>query len=118
MGPISRYLGPEVPSQQFSFQDPLPTVTYSPITAADETALKAQILAAQGLTCGLGFCLDLPRRRQARRCQRCPYCFAAPSFVGGEQPQPAEVCPVRRMSSPTSPYICRIYAVVETNHRI
>jgi catalase-peroxidase len=50
MGPISRYLGPEVPSQQFSFQDPLPKVTYSPITAADETALKAQIIAAPGLT--------------------------------------------------------------------
>lgn len=50
MGPISRYLGPEVPTQQFSWQDPLPKVTYSPITAADETALKAQILAAPGLT--------------------------------------------------------------------
>lgn len=50
MGPISRYLGPEVPAQRFSWQDPLPTVTYSPITAADETALKAQILAAPGLT--------------------------------------------------------------------
>jgi catalase-peroxidase len=50
MGPISRYLGPEVPAQRFSWQDPLPTVTYSPITAADETALKAQILAANGLT--------------------------------------------------------------------
>ena len=50
MGPISRYLGPEVPAQQFSFQDPLPTVTYSPITAKDETALKAEIIAAHGLT--------------------------------------------------------------------
>jgi catalase-peroxidase len=38
MGPISRYLGPEVP-----------TVTYNPITAADEAELKEQILAAPGL---------------------------------------------------------------------
>jgi catalase-peroxidase len=50
MGPISRYLGPEVPTQRFIWQDPLPTVTYSPITAVDEAALKAQILAAHGVT--------------------------------------------------------------------
>jgi catalase-peroxidase len=50
MGPISRYLGPEVPKQRFIWQDPLPTVTYSPIDAADEAELKAQILAAPGLT--------------------------------------------------------------------
>lgn len=50
MGPISRYLGPDVPTQRFSWQDPLPAVTYSPITAADEAALKAQILVAPGVT--------------------------------------------------------------------
>jgi len=50
MGPISRYLGPEVPSQRFIWQDPLPTVSYSPINAADEGNLKQQILAAPGVT--------------------------------------------------------------------
>ncbi|KAE8454447.1 Catalase-peroxidase 2 [Mollisiaceae sp. DMI_Dod_QoI] len=50
MGPISRYLGPEVPAQRFSWQDPLPTVACSPINAGDETKLKAQILAAPGMT--------------------------------------------------------------------
>jgi catalase-peroxidase len=50
MDPISRYLGPEVPKQSFIWQDPLPSVTYSPITASDEANLKAQILAAPGLT--------------------------------------------------------------------
>jgi catalase-peroxidase len=50
MGPISRYLGPEVPKQRFSWQDPLPTVTYTQINAADESNLKAQILAAPGVT--------------------------------------------------------------------
>jgi catalase-peroxidase len=50
MGPISRYLGPEVPKRRFIWQDPLPTVTYSPIDAADEAKLKAQILAAPGVT--------------------------------------------------------------------
>lgn len=48
-GPISRYLGPEVPKQQFIWQDPLPTVTYSPITDADQASLKKQILST-GLT--------------------------------------------------------------------
>jgi catalase-peroxidase len=50
MGPISRYLGPDIPKQRFSWQDPLPVVTYAPITPADEATLKAQILAAPGLT--------------------------------------------------------------------
>lgn len=50
MGPISRYLGPEIPKQRFIWQDPLPTVNYSSITAADEATLNSQILAAPGLT--------------------------------------------------------------------
>lgn len=49
MGPISRYLGPEVPAERFIWQDPLPTVTYSQITAGDEANLKAKILATPGL---------------------------------------------------------------------
>jgi catalase-peroxidase len=50
MGPASRYLGPEVPKQHFLWQDPLPVVDYRPITEADQAKLKAQILAAPGLT--------------------------------------------------------------------
>ena len=50
MGPISRYLGPEVPKQLFIWQDPLPKVTYSPISDTDAESLKEQILAAPGLT--------------------------------------------------------------------
>jgi catalase-peroxidase len=50
MGPVSRYLGPEVPKQRFSFQDPLPTVSYTQINDADVKTLKAQILAAPGVT--------------------------------------------------------------------
>ena len=50
MGPISRYVGPEVPKQQFIWQDPLPTVNYSPISDSDAESLKKQILAASGLT--------------------------------------------------------------------
>ncbi|MEV7196484.1 catalase/peroxidase HPI [Streptomyces sp. NPDC093510] len=46
MGPVVRYLGPEVPSETLLWQDPLPEVTYESIDAQDVTALKAQILAS------------------------------------------------------------------------
>ncbi|TDD29013.1 catalase/peroxidase HPI [Kribbella turkmenica] len=49
MGPIVRYLGPEVPSETLIWQDPLPAVEGELIDAADITALKAQI-AASGLS--------------------------------------------------------------------
>jgi catalase-peroxidase len=50
MGPIDRYLGPEVPKQRFIWQDPLPKANYDSINDADVKNLKAQILAAPGLT--------------------------------------------------------------------
>ncbi|MFI1675935.1 catalase/peroxidase HPI [Streptomyces sp. NPDC020607] len=46
MGPIVRYLGPEVPSETLVWQDPLPEVTYEGIDATDVTALKEQVLAS------------------------------------------------------------------------
>ncbi len=49
MGPIERYLGPEVPAEVLLWQDPLPKATYETIDAADVAALKGQILAS-GLT--------------------------------------------------------------------
>lgn len=49
MGPKSRYLGDEVPAEEFLWQDPLPEATGAPLTDADIAALKAQILAS-GLT--------------------------------------------------------------------
>lgn len=45
MGPIARYLGKEVPSEQLIWQDPIPASTTS-ITNADAETLKAAILAA------------------------------------------------------------------------
>ncbi|MDW4903825.1 catalase/peroxidase HPI [Streptomyces sp. ADMS] len=49
LGPVARYLGPEVPSETLLWQDPLPEVTHELVDAADVSALKAQILAT-GLT--------------------------------------------------------------------
>jgi catalase-peroxidase len=46
MGPIARYLGPEVPAEQLIWQDPVPPVTHQLIDAADAAALKSQILAS------------------------------------------------------------------------
>jgi catalase-peroxidase len=44
MGPVVRYLGPEVPSETLIWQDPLPERTYELIDAADVAALKGKIL--------------------------------------------------------------------------
>jgi catalase-peroxidase len=49
MGPISRYLGPEVPREELIWQDPVPELDHAPIDANDIAALKAKILAS-GLT--------------------------------------------------------------------
>ncbi|NJP94068.1 catalase/peroxidase HPI [Nonomuraea sp. FMUSA5-5] len=46
MGPIVRYLGPEVPSEVLLWQDPLPERTYDLIDEADVATLKSQILAS------------------------------------------------------------------------
>ncbi len=44
MGPVVRYLGPEVPKEQLLWQDPLPKAKSSPITAKDIEVLKKKIL--------------------------------------------------------------------------
>lgn len=46
MGPIARYLGPEVPKEVLIWQDPIPAVTHKLIDANDIAALKSKILAS------------------------------------------------------------------------
>ena len=46
MGPRARYLGPEVPSEDLIWQDPVPAVTHALIDDADVAELKAKILAS------------------------------------------------------------------------
>jgi catalase-peroxidase len=46
MGPKARYIGSEIPAEDLIWQDPLPAVTHPEITAADISALKAEILAS------------------------------------------------------------------------
>jgi catalase-peroxidase len=49
MGPKVRYLGPEVPSENLIWQDPLPAVDHKLIDAQDAAELKSRVLAS-GLT--------------------------------------------------------------------
>ncbi len=46
MGPIARYLGPEVPKEELIWQDPIPTVTHSLIDDQDIASLKSKILTS------------------------------------------------------------------------
>ncbi|WP_030173593.1 catalase/peroxidase HPI [Streptomyces sp. NRRL S-813] len=49
MGPVARYLGPEVPTEVLLWQDPLPERTYELVGAEDIASLKAKVLDS-GLT--------------------------------------------------------------------
>ncbi len=49
MGPIARYLGPEVPKEELIWQDPVPAITHQLIDDKDIAALKGKILDS-GLT--------------------------------------------------------------------
>jgi catalase-peroxidase len=51
MGPINRYLGPEVPKEELIWQDPVPAVDHELVNDADIANLKAQLLAS-GLSVG------------------------------------------------------------------
>lgn len=46
MGPISRYLGPEVPSEALIWQDPVPVATNALISDQDIASLKTQIISS------------------------------------------------------------------------
>ena len=45
MGPVARYLGPEVPAETLIWQDPVPAVDHALSDEADAAALKQSILA-------------------------------------------------------------------------
>lgn len=49
MGPLSRYLGPEMPNEELLWQDPIPAVNHPLVNDSDVAALKGKI-AASGLS--------------------------------------------------------------------
>jgi catalase-peroxidase len=46
MGPIARYLGPDVPSEELIWQDPVPAVDHDLVNTQDVTDLKSKLLAS------------------------------------------------------------------------
>ena len=46
MGPRARYLGPEVPSEELIWQDPVPALDHEPIGPAEITELKERVLSS------------------------------------------------------------------------
>jgi len=46
MGPLARYLGPEVPAEELIWQDPIPAVNHKLIDEKDIAALKGTVLAS------------------------------------------------------------------------
>ncbi|MCZ4282582.1 catalase/peroxidase HPI [Kiloniella laminariae] len=46
MGPVTRYLGSEVPDEELLWQDPIPAADHKLIDVADVTDLKARVLAS------------------------------------------------------------------------
>jgi catalase-peroxidase len=46
MGPRARYLGPEVPTEELLWQDPIPVVNHKLIDAKDIASLKGKLLAS------------------------------------------------------------------------
>jgi catalase-peroxidase len=49
MGPLARYLGPEMPTEELLWQDPIPQIDHPLVDDQDIAALKAKVLAS-GLT--------------------------------------------------------------------
>jgi len=46
MGPLARYLGPDVPQEELLWQDPIPVVNHALINESDIAGLKAKVLAS------------------------------------------------------------------------
>jgi catalase-peroxidase len=46
MGPLARYMGPEVPAEQLIWQDPVPPVDHPLVEETDIAALKEKVLAS------------------------------------------------------------------------
>jgi len=46
MGPVARYLGPEVPKEELLWQDPIPAVDHKLVNESDVASLKSKILAS------------------------------------------------------------------------
>ena len=93
MGPVVRLLGPEVPSEELIWQDPVPAVDHPLVDADDVAGLKREVLAS-GLTVAQ---LVRPRGRPPRR-SAAATSAAAPTARGSASSRRA----AGRSTTPTS----------------
>jgi catalase-peroxidase len=84
MGPTSRYVGAEVPSEVLIWQDPVPAVDYTLINDSDVASLKKDVLASGLSVSDLGSSRILPRYRHARWCQWRPPASGPAERLGGQ----------------------------------
>ena len=91
MGPVARYLGPEVPTEELIWQDPVPAVDHPLVDEQDVAALKATILASGPSVAEL--VVDrLGRRRRP----------SGTATSGAAPTAPASASPRRRTGRPTT----------------
>ena len=94
MGPRARYLGPEVPSEDLIWQDPVPAVAHPLVDEQDIAALRAKhpcfrsVRVPTGLD-RLGFGIDLPWLRPPRGGERRAHPARAAEELGGQPAGPA-----------------------------
>ncbi len=55
MGPKARYLGPEVPAEDFIWQDPIPEVTHELVDENDIASLKSKIFSSEAFRFPISF---------------------------------------------------------------
>ena len=94
MGPVVRYLGPEVPSETLIWQDPVPPVTHELIDAGDIAALKGQVLASglsvsQLVSAAWASASSFRGSDKRGGANGAPHPPRAAERLGGQQPRPA-----------------------------
>ena len=98
MGPRSRYLGPEVPTEDLIWQDPVPAVDHELIDEQGHCGSQRQNSGIRPVGFatghyGLGVCFNLPWIRQTRRGERRTHPASTAKRLGSQSADAIEYCP-------------------------